>query len=140
MTNAPEKPMPVTVSSLGRAVLAWQPPATIDAVIAAVGPHRLTAKTIPHHRLRAELDDTRQRGYAVNDQGTTVEKRSVAAPVRGVSGRTIAAINISVPARRVSLDTLERVLAPRLLSTAATLSSTVPPGVRGAGSLTVRPR
>jgi len=129
--------MPVTVSSLGRAVLAWQPRATIDAVIAAAEPRRWTAKTIPTDRLRAELERTRARGYAVNDQGTTVEHRSVAAPLRDAAGHPIASINISASARRTSLAQLERRLAPRLVRTAAAISAMLPPQVRGAGRLAV---
>lgn len=134
-TKAVGSRMPVTVSSLGRAVLAWQPRATIDAVIEAAEPHRWTAKTIPKSRLRAELERTCERGYAVNDQGTTVEHRSVAAPLRDASGRLIASINISTSARRTTLVQLERRLAPHLVRTAAAISSMLPPQVRGAGRL-----
>jgi len=136
-TKAVGSRMPVTVSSLGRAVLAWQPRTTIDAVIEAAKPHRWTAKTIPKAHLRAELERTCERGYAVNDQGTTVEHRSVAAPLRDASGQLIASINISTSARRTSLVHLERRLAPQLVHAAAAISSMLPPRVRGAGQLTL---
>jgi len=132
-TNYIGSSVPMTLSSLGRAVLAWQPAATINAVLAAARTIRLTPKTMPKARLRQELEATRQRGYALNDQGTTVEQRSIAAPLLDASGRAIGALNLSVSAQRFSLSELERRLAPDVVRAARAVSSVLPPQVQGAG-------
>lgn len=45
--------------------------------------------------LRALLDEVRAHGWAFNDQELEPGLRSIAAPVRGVDGTVVAAINIS---------------------------------------------
>lgn len=131
--------MPATISSLGRAVLAWEEPSTIDAVLTAAKAHRLTPRTLPKNALRQELKATKVRGYALNDQGTTMEHRSAGAPILSSEGHPIGSINISVSASRVTLAELERRLVPHLVGTAAAISTLVPPGIEGAGRLLPAP-
>ena len=49
-----------------------------------------------------ELDRVREQGWALVDQELEEGLRSIAAPVRDASGRTIAAVNVSAHASRVS--------------------------------------
>ena len=60
----------------------------------------------------------RAQGWALVDQELEEGLRSVAAPIRDRSGRTIAAVNVSAHASRASKDTVRRVLLPPLLATA----------------------
>jgi IclR family pca regulon transcriptional regulator len=92
---------------------------------------RYTSKTIPPDKVRAELARTRRRGYAINDQGTTAEHRSVAAPLLNPGGRPVGAVNVSVSVQRLSLAELERRLAPAVVECAQAISATIPPHVHG---------
>ncbi|OPX13265.1 IclR family transcriptional regulator [Mycobacterium sp. AT1] len=130
---------PAPISSLGRAVLAWEERSTIDAVLKATKAHRLTPRALPKSALRLELKATRARGYALNDQGTTMEHRSAGAPILSSEGHPIGSINISVSVQRVTLAELERRLVPHLVGTAAAISALVPPGIEGAGRLHPHP-
>ena len=125
--------MPIHACSLGRAILAWLPSDEVESVLALSEDRRYTSKTISPDKVRAELARTRRRGYAVNDQGTTVEHRSVAAPLLNPDGRPIGAINLSVSAQRISLAELQNRLAPQVVECAAAISATIPPHVHGDG-------
>jgi IclR family pca regulon transcriptional regulator len=127
----------VLSSSLGRAVLAWQDERLQAEVIAAAAEMVLTPKTVRRARIAGELARVRARGYALNDQGTTLEHRSVAAPLLDASGTAVGAINLSVSVQRVSLEQLERDLAPQVVECAAMISAVVPPQAQGAGALGV---
>jgi IclR family pca regulon transcriptional regulator len=72
-------------------------------------------------QLEAELELVRRAGYAIVDQELESGLRSVAAPIRGRDDRVIAAINLAVPAARVSVDEIRRALVGPLLETAAAI-------------------
>jgi IclR family pca regulon transcriptional regulator len=129
--------MATTISSLGRAILAFEEPAVIASVVAATRTVRLTPKTLSKAALSRELDATRRRGFALNDQGTTVEHRSVAAPVCDADGHPVGSVNLSVSVQRVNAAELTRQLAPEVVRTAAAISAMLPPQVQGAGRLSV---
>lgn len=73
--------------------------------------------------LVAELDKVRKQGYAINDEELVVGLRSIAAPVLDAEGHVISAVNISVPAARVSRQELEIVLSPMVVETARQISA-----------------
>jgi IclR family pca regulon transcriptional regulator len=131
--------MQAMVSSLGRALLAWEQPDVIDAIVGTTEVARLTGKSLRREDLAAELAATRARGYSLNDQGTTVEHRSVGAPILDNAGHPVGSVNLSVSVQRVSLRELERRLAPEVTRTAAEISAVLPPQVQGAGRLTPLP-
>jgi transcriptional regulator with XRE-family HTH domain len=107
-----------------------QTPAYARAVIRAARPNlgtdeleRWTDRTITDpDRLRASLDEVRQRGWALVDQELEIGLRSVAAPIRR-GPETIAALNVSSAVSRVSLDDLRRRILPPLVQTAETISN-----------------
>jgi IclR family transcriptional regulator, acetate operon repressor len=68
---------------------------------------RFTAKTIVDPaRLAAELEATRRRGWAIDDEERTPGMRCVAAPIFNVFGEALAGISISGPAVRMPLERL----------------------------------
>jgi hypothetical protein len=68
-------------TSIGKALLAWQEPAEIEAVMAA-GLPALTANTITEpEALRRELGLVRERGYAIDDREMYDNMRCIAVPV-----------------------------------------------------------
>jgi len=92
---------PVHCTSTGKAILAFQPNAKIDAIIAA-GLQRFTDATIIDGRkLRNELKLIRARGFAVDEGEHQPGIRCVGAPIHDRAGRVIAGLSISGPARRL---------------------------------------
>ncbi|MEU3982849.1 IclR family transcriptional regulator [Streptomyces sp. NPDC026672] len=120
--------MPLFLGSLGRAILAWQDVGVRSrSVSASAAEWRPTPRTLVATDLRRELEATRRRGYSFNDQGVTLEHRSVGAPIRRRDGTVIASVNLSQPTRLVSARQLHERYAPLVLAAAAEISSLLPP-------------
>jgi DNA-binding IclR family transcriptional regulator len=95
---------PVHCTGVGKAILAFQPAATLEAILAA-DLERYTDTTITSGRkLRAELRLIRERGYAVDDGEHQPGTRCVGAPIRDPSGRIVAGLSVSGPARALRRD------------------------------------
>ena len=61
-----------------------------------------TAKTIVSPaKLREELEATRQRGYALDDEEFEEGIRAVSAPIRDMDGQVIAALSMPGPINRM---------------------------------------
>jgi len=66
---------------------------------------RYTPRTFTSMReLVPHLESTRERGYAIDDEEYEPGVRCIAAPVRGYRGRVEAAVGISGPSVRVTLE------------------------------------
>jgi IclR family transcriptional regulator, pca regulon regulatory protein len=115
--------LPVWCTSMGKAQLLDLSPAELEALLGqgtfpAAGPNAATNL----QALLFDLEEVRQRGYAINDEELAAGVRSVAAPIRDREGAIAAAINISVPSARVSREELDTRLAPMVLETAQQIS------------------
>ena len=81
-------------SSLGKVLLAWLPPAELDAVLARNDWQRKTATTlVDADAFRAHLREVKARGWAVDDQEDLANIRCVAAPVLDAGGNVVAALS-----------------------------------------------
>jgi IclR family pca regulon transcriptional regulator len=115
--------LPAHCTSMGRVLLAALAPDELDRYLAGHALEAWTERTTTDpDRLRAALDETRQRGWALVDQELEIGLRSVAAPIRR-GPDTIAALNVSSAVSRVSLDDLRRRILPPLVQTANTISN-----------------
>lgn len=115
---------PAYCTSMGRVLLAALPPDELDAYLEGASLRRLTSHTIVlPAALRAELGKVRGRGWAMVDQELEEGLRSIAAPIRDRSGRTVAAVNVSTHASRTTLQAARRDLLPPLLATAAKIEA-----------------
>jgi DNA-binding IclR family transcriptional regulator len=95
---------PVHCTSTGKAILAFQPTAKIDAVIAG-GLRRFTDATITDGRqLKRELKLIRARGYAIDESEHQPGIRCVGAPIHDRAGRVIAGLSVTGPRRRLAKD------------------------------------
>jgi DNA-binding IclR family transcriptional regulator len=120
--------VPAHATAVGLALLAHSPEAA-EALVAE-GLTRLTDTTVPHgDALRAILDETRDRGYAVNDRGWYSASAGVAAPILDRSGEAVAALGISGPATAFSARELAR-LGRLARAAAADLSGRLPASVQ----------
>jgi DNA-binding IclR family transcriptional regulator len=57
--------------------------------------------------LERDLERTRARGYAIDDEEYNAGARCVAAPVFGMEGQLVGCIGVSTPTQRVALDQLD---------------------------------
>jgi IclR family transcriptional regulator, pca regulon regulatory protein len=111
--------LPPYPTSMGRVLLAWLPPAEIDAILGRTSLRKLTEQTVVDpDELKQILATVRAQGWATVDQELEAGVRSVAVPIRDSSGKVVAAINASAHAARVPMRTLEKQFLPRLLDAA----------------------
>jgi IclR family pca regulon transcriptional regulator len=116
--------LPAYCTSMGKVLLAALRDDELDALLdgmdlAQRGPNTLTAP----HALRAELEQVRRIGLAVNNEELAFGLRSIAAPVHGPSGEVVAAINLPVHRSWVSIENLVGHFGPALKRTAADISA-----------------
>jgi IclR family pca regulon transcriptional regulator len=113
---------PAYATSMGRVLLAGLTDAARDEYLAGLHPAALTSTTLTDPTaLRAELDATRGRGWALVDQELEPGLRSVAAPLTR-RGAVVGAINVSTTASASTLERIRAEFVPALLATAAAIS------------------
>jgi IclR family pca regulon transcriptional regulator len=107
---------PAYATSMGRVLLAALPAEEADTALDAAldVARRITARTLTGRaELRAALERARTDGYALVDQELEDGLRSCAVGIRE-GGRTVAAVNLSVPASRFTPAAMRRDLLPPL--------------------------
>lgn len=118
--------LPASATSMGRVLLSDLPEDELDSFLANYPLEPLTDRTITDPDvLRKTLADVRKQGWALVDQELEVGLRSIAAPIRRADGRTVAALNCSASAPRVSVTELRQRFLPLLLHTAEQISASL---------------
>jgi IclR family transcriptional regulator, acetate operon repressor len=102
----PGSRVPMHVSAMGKCLLAFAD--DIDEQLDRLGPlTQVTDRTITDRsRLRAELEEVRKRGWALNDEERNPGVRAVAGPVSFPGGGVAGAIAIQGPTVRLTDDRL----------------------------------
>jgi IclR family pca regulon transcriptional regulator len=119
--------LPAYCTSLGRVLLAHLPEAELDAYLARTELRPKTEHTITDPgRLREVLAGVRRDGYAINNEELELGLRSIAVPVRGASGRVLAALNVGAQAVRVSPEKMLAEFLPVLRQGAQELAVLLP--------------
>ncbi|MGH8202768.1 MAG: IclR family transcriptional regulator domain-containing protein [Steroidobacteraceae bacterium] len=120
--------LPAYCTALGRALLAGMPPEQAAQELAKSDLVAHTRFTVTSRRRIEEiLAETRAAGFAVNDQELEIGLRAIAVPVRNVVGTTVAAMNVSAQASRVTRrELIERDL-PLLRAAAERLGNQLAP-------------
>jgi len=112
--------LPAPLTSMGKLLLAHLDEAEVAQALAgfdfsrAAGPR--AARSLDE--LLPRLRETREQGYAVQDEEVAAGLRSVAAPVFGADGLPVAAINIAVASTRHGLEALLGPFLDKLRATA----------------------
>jgi IclR family acetate operon transcriptional repressor len=89
-------------SGVGKAMLAFLPERDVARVLERHGLPRVTERTLVTPKtLRADLEQVRARGYAVDDEEHAVGLRCVAAPILDEHGTPLAALSVSGPTARI---------------------------------------
>ncbi len=97
---------PVPSTAVGKALLAFQPEAEIERIIARGLPASAPNAIVDPKALRRELALIRARSYALDDEESEIGLRSIAAPIRVYSGSVVAAISIAGPVHRMARKAL----------------------------------
>ena len=115
--------LPAHATSMGKILLAYLPPAALDAYFVTARMQRFTKRTIcTEPALRKALREVRERGWALADQESEDGVRTVAMPVFDHSLAVAAAMNVSGHAARVSTKDLQRRFLPVLREAARSAS------------------
>jgi DNA-binding IclR family transcriptional regulator len=98
---------PVHCTSVGKAMLAFLPEERIADIIRRLRFERCTNRTIATaEALRTEIEKTRRRGYAVDDEELEEGLRCIAVPVLDAQRFPVAAVSVSGPSFRVTAQKL----------------------------------
>lgn len=98
---------PLYCTAMGKSLLAFQPENEREAIVQRLQLKRLTPATITDRKeLRQELARTRERGYSLANEEHEPGIRTVAVPVLNDRHRAVAAVCITAPAFRASLEDL----------------------------------
>jgi IclR family transcriptional regulator, pca regulon regulatory protein len=116
--------LPAYATSMGRVLLAAMPEDELDEFLAGRRFEALTERTVTEPaQLRGIVGEVREQGFALVDQELEIGLRSIAVPLTGADGRTMAALNVSAAAPRVPLEELEERLLPALRQTGEAISA-----------------
>jgi IclR family pca regulon transcriptional regulator len=119
--------LPAYCTSLGRVLLAHLPEAELDAYLARTALLPKTEHTVTDkERLREVLAQVRRDGYALIDEELELGLRSIAVPVKGASGRVLAALNVGAQAGRAEPGRMIAEFLPVLRQGAQELAMLLP--------------
>jgi DNA-binding IclR family transcriptional regulator len=109
-------------TSIGKAILAFLPEDQRDDLLLDLPQTGLTLRTITDPaRLRADLAQTQQRGYAIDDEENETGARCVGVPILDGHGLPLAGLSISGPSSRIDGEQVP-VMAARLWETSLEIS------------------
>lgn len=123
-------------TSLGKMLLASEPPAVAKSIMARISMPRLTPATkTSRAALASDVAKARQRGYSIADGENLAGVFSVAAPIRNAHGKVVAAISGSYPKESLSKKRVAAMIAA-VTRCAAAISAQLgaPPLVAGMDS------
>ncbi|MGE4124548.1 MAG: IclR family transcriptional regulator C-terminal domain-containing protein [Pusillimonas sp.] len=115
--------LPAHCSSMGRVLLAGLPDDQLDQRLSEMTLTAYTPQTIvDHDRLRDVLMQVRAQGWCLVREELEPGLVSVAAPIRDINGRVVAAINVSGSADKASASHVLDVCLPKLLAAASRIN------------------
>jgi len=100
-------------TAVGKAMLAFMPWETVACILEEHGLPACTPQTITDEEtLRKDLEKVRQQGYAVDDVENEEGVRCVGAPIFDHRSKPVAALSVSGPAFRVTLERVQELSVP----------------------------
>lgn len=116
--------LPAHCTALGKVLLAGLPEDELKQLLSDQELNPYTPKTLTKKKsLLAELQKVRLQGYAISDEELTTGLRAVAAPVRDLSKRTIAAVNVTGTTLRITQERLKDEIIPALVNNTNQISA-----------------
>ncbi|WP_406036483.1 IclR family transcriptional regulator [Micromonospora sp. NBC_00898] len=128
---------PAHATGVGKAIMAFSPPATIDALLTA-GLPRVSARTITAPGLmRKELERIRAAGVSYDREESAPGVVCAASPVFGPDGEVLAALSVAGRTGRINLTRVDQAIRTAALAISRSLGATprrtqVSPGPRTA--------
>ncbi|MGV3570268.1 MAG: IclR family transcriptional regulator domain-containing protein [Ramlibacter sp.] len=114
--------LPAHATSTGRVLLAAKPRREFTAWLKGRELPRLTPQTlVDARRFRALIDEVREQDFCVATEEHELGVHALAVPLRDMSGRTVAALNVVAAPQRLAADAMRRDLLPLLLEAAREL-------------------
>lgn len=118
--------LPAHSTALGKVLLADLPIEELNNLLATHEMITYTPRTLTtKEALLIELETIRQRGFAIDDEELASGLRAAAAPVRDISKRAIAAVNVTGNTLNISREHLMREIIPALISTTSKISESL---------------
>ncbi len=116
------KRAPLHSTALGKALIAWLPPVELQRIVRQCELSPLTPRTITTvEQFLTELEQTRERGYGLDDEEHQPGGRCIGAPVFDHMGQPVAAISVSTPLPRIPMSEVP-VVAEMVRDTAKAVS------------------
>jgi IclR family acetate operon transcriptional repressor len=102
--------MPLHCTGVGKILLAYQSGGLLNQVARTPGFPRFTPQTITSlAKLKKELEQIREQGYALDQEEAVKGVRCVAGPVFDHTGRVVAAFSVAGPATRITPERLPEI-------------------------------
>lgn len=118
--------LPAHASSVGKMLLAYLSPNKLDHYFQHADLRAYTEKTITsEEKIRDDLKKVREQGWSLSQDQLEIGLLSVAAPIRDVRGKVVAAINTATHTGRTDKETLLNKHLPILLETAEQISNRI---------------
>jgi DNA-binding IclR family transcriptional regulator len=115
--------LPALFTASGTAILSRLPEKQLKAIVAQTLLDPMTPYTeIDPKKLLERIRQASRRGYAIIENETVLGDISVAAPITDHGGAAVAAINISVPTTRWTVERVEAELAKHVQVAATSIS------------------
>jgi DNA-binding IclR family transcriptional regulator len=101
-------------TAVGRAIAAYLPPPQVEAILKSTTLRPVTPKTVSSpKKLQKLLDETRRRGWAIDDEESVLGVICLAAPVF-VNDDPVAGISVTMPKIRATKEVCQAVVASLL--------------------------
>lgn len=130
LASAVGRRLPAHATGVGKVLLAFLDPETLESLFEGVALERFTKHTITSKAaLYRRLAQIREMGYGTDEEEYSVGVRCIAVPVRDRYGQVVAAMSVSAPAIRFGERNAERARA-LLLESSKELSTALGYDVR----------
>ena len=125
MTSKTGTSNPVYCTAMGKAMLAFLPEDMREEALSKIKYVRFTTKTLCNREaLLKSLERVRKRGFAIDDEEIEVGVRCVGAPIFDSNRHPIAAVSVSGPASRITVQSVPAI-AERLIRSCNEISRTL---------------
>jgi len=116
--------LPAYCTSAGRVLLAALPEEELADYLSRTTFGKLTPKTVINPAsLRREIERARRDGWYLINEELEIGARAIATPLRNAAGKTVAAINVSCYAGRVTAEQMRAEFLPEMLKTSRTIEA-----------------
>ncbi|MFB4166021.1 IclR family transcriptional regulator C-terminal domain-containing protein [Alteribacillus sp. JSM 102045] len=115
--------LPAHASSVGKVLLAYLPSDKLEHYFQEAELHAYTEKTITsEEKIREDLKEVREKGWALSHNQLEMGLVSVAAPIRDIRGEVVAAVNCATHSGRSDIDKVLNEYLPLVLEIAEQIS------------------